>query len=458
MLKRKIEKDIADWYKYSKAALMIEGARQTGKTFIIRSFLENNKIDYVELNLLNNPAIAKAFLKSSSLDSLINRLELLSPKKFIPGKTLIFLDEIQECPDIVTQIKFLVDDGRFRYILSGSLLGREITNLLSAPVGYMRILDMYPLDFEEFLQIYSVPQSVLAELEGNFRSKTPVDGFYHDQLTEFFKFYMVIGGMPAAVQKYADTKSMSEVEQAHNEIIEIYRKDFSKYESEKSRLYLNAVYNRIPAELNAKNKRFCVSSPDITSYAHAKSPARMSRMENSFLYLTDAGVAIAVYNVDEPMIPLLSGKGSTLFKLFLSDVGLLATMYGRDTKSKILSASPDVNMGGIYENFVAQELRAHGYKDNYYYNSKILGELDFVIEYNGQILPLEVKSGKSYERHLALNNVMNVSNYDIQEAYVLSGQNVSQKGNITYLPIYMTMFIYKNFKPDVAPPGPFKLK
>ena len=432
MLKRKIEKDIMHWIDSSDKALLIYGVRQAGKTFIVRECLKAAGCDYIEFNLIRQPEIVGILDGATSVDDLILKLSLYSDKRIVPGKTFFFFDEIQKYKEIVTKIKFLVDDKRFRYILSGSLLGVEIVNLKSAPVGYLQTINMYPLDFEEFLQIFNVGQPVLDMLRKAFTSKTPVDEVIHGKIMEMFNLYLIIGGMPAAVEKYRTTGNIDDVMDEHRAIIEQYKLDFTQYEEENRKLIITHIYELIPAELNEKNKRFMI--------ADIRKGLRYGRVEDSFTWLWKAGVALGVFNTTEPTVPLMLNEKSSLFKMFLSDVGLLTTIYGKACKLKIVSKEKDVNKGAVYENVVAQELHAHGYS-LYYYNSKKKGELDFVVEHAGQVLPIEVKSGKDYEKHSALDNVMAAREYRIEEAYVFTNDNVKVDGKLTYFPIYMAMFL-----------------
>ena len=432
MLKRKIEKDIMHWIDSGDKALLIYGVRQAGKTFIIRECLRAAGCDYIEFNLIRQPEIVGILSGAASIDDLILKLSLYSDQKIIPGKTFFFFDEIQKYKEIVTKIKFLVEDQRFRYILSGSLLGVEIVNLKSAPVGFLQTLNMYPLDFEEFLQVFNVGQPVLRILRQAFFTKTPVDEMIHGKIMEMFNLYLIIGGMPAAVEKYRTTGNIDDVMDEHRAIIEQYKLDFTQYEEENRKLIITHIYELIPAELNEKNKRFMI--------ADIKKGLRYDRVEDSFTWLWKAGVALGVFNTTEPTVPLMLNEKSTLFKLFLSDVGLLTTIYGKACKLKIVSKEKDVNKGAVYENVVAQELHAHGYP-LYYYNSKKKGELDFVIEHAGRVLPIEVKSGKDYEKHSALDNVMAAHEYGIEEAYVFTNDNIKVNGKLTYFPIYMVMFL-----------------
>lgn len=432
MLKRKIEKDILRWLEDSEKALLIYGVRQAGKTFIIRECLKLANCDYIEFNLIRQPEIVDILDKAAGIDDLILKLSLYSNQKIIPEKTIFFFDEIQRYKEIVTRIKFLVEDKRFRYILSGSLLGVEIVNLKSAPVGYLQTLQMYPLDFEEFLQIFNVDEAVIEKLRSAFMARQPVDEVIHSKIMDMFQLYLIIGGMPAAVEKYRTTGNIDDVIDEHRAIIEQYKLDFTQYEKENRKLMITHIYELIPAEINEKNKRFMI--------ADIKKNLRYDRIADSFTWLWKAGVALAVFNATEPTIPLLLNKKSSLFKLFLSDVGLLTTIYGKACKLKIVSQEKDINKGAVYENGIAQELYAHGYP-LYYYNSKKKGELDFVVEHAGRVLPIEVKSGKDYEKHSALDNVMSVKEYAIEEAYVFTNDNVKVKGKLTYLPIYMVMFL-----------------
>ena len=432
MLHRKIEKPLIDWIRNGKKALLIDGARQVGKTYIIRNTLESEHCDYIEFNLLKTPELSSMLEKSETVDDMITNLSLFSEKPFIKGKTFLFFDEIQEFKELTTKIKFWVDEGSFRYIFSGSLLGVELKNLKSAPVGYLKTLTMYPMDFEEFLQIYNFTDELKKSLHRSFVNRTPVNETVHNRIMQIFNIYLDVGGMPSAVERFRETRSLENVISEHEDIIVQYKKDFTRYEKEEKKPYLTQIYDLIPAELNSSNKRF--------NFADIKKGLRYERSEDNFIWLASAGVALPVYNVSAPALPLLLNEKSSLFKLFLSDIGMLTTLYGRATKMQLLSDNQDINYGSLYENVVAQELKAHGFK-LYYYNSKKFGELDFVIEYKGKVLPIEVKSGKSYQRHSALSNVMEISNYSIEEAFVLSNYNVEVKGNLVYYPIYMLMFI-----------------
>ena len=432
MLYRKIQKNIDYWLKNSKKALLITGARQVGKTFIIKECLKKNNCDFVSFNLLEQKELIE-IINSSSLNAklFIERLSLITNHKLIKGKTIIFLDEIQECKEIVTFIKFLVEEGSFRYILSGSLLGVELNNLKSAPVGYLDTLKMFPLDLEEFYISLGISEEIMNKVKYSFDNNTEVDEFIHKKLIEAFNSYLIIGGMPEAVSNYIQNHDFTSVNNIHLNIIEQYKRDFSKYEQE-NKYKLLKTYELIPAELSKQNKRYNFTNLDPN--------LKFDRYENSFNWLIDSGVVIPVFNITQPKLPLLINKKSNLFKLFLSDVGLLTSFYGKSTQLTLLKEKKSLNAGAIYENFVAQELNSHGF-NCYYYNNKKQGELDFVIEYKDTSLPIEVKSGKDYIKHSAINNVLNEKSYQINKCIIFSNYNVKKVDKVNYYPIYMIIFI-----------------
>ena len=440
MLKRKIDSYLDEFYKRTDKALLVTGARQTGKSFSIRQFGKSHFEHFVEINFIEQPDAAEALKGAKNSQDIIVRLSLLTNIDLVPGKTLIFFDEVQECPEIVTAIKFLVDEGSYRYILSGSLLGIELKDLRSEPVGYMDVKDMYPLDLEEFLQAMGVSEQVMERLRTAYEQKQPVDDFVHKKIMELFRLYLIVGGMPAAVQKYLDTNNLKDVMMEQQAIIRLYKRDISKYDKD-HKLYIDEIFDLIPSELNAKNKRFILK--DLNE--NLKFP----RYENSFLWLKNAGVALPTYNVEEPVVPLKLSRSRNLFKLFQSDIGLLACQYAEGIQLRIINDEKSINFGSISENVVAQELNAHGF-NLYSFNFKKQGELDFVIEKNGHTLPIEVKSGKDYQRHNALNNVMGNADYEIPQALVFCNENVSIDNNVCYVPIYMVCFLKKETLGDIT--------
>ena len=431
MLYRKQKTAIMDWIKKGKEALLITGARQIGKTYLIRSCLEESGVNFIELNFIAQPELVPLFEQSTNAKDLLLRLSAVCEKPIRKGKTIFFFDELQEFKDIMTRIKFLVDEGSYRYILSGSLLGVELHNLRSAPVGYVKILDMYPLDFEEFVIALRVQSSTIDVLKESFTERTPVDDVIHKKMLDIFYLYLIVGGMPEAVVQYIETNNLQIVKDVQLNIISLYQLDFSKYETKYS-LYLKEIYQSMASELNQQNKRFTLNK--------IKKGMSYDRMKNNFLWLKDAGVALPVYNIEQPKHPLKLNVQRNLFKLFYSDVGLLTCQYPDQVKLKILNKDKEINNGALFENVVAQELSAH-HVELYYYNSKKYGELDFVVEMNGDIVPLEIKSGKDYKRHSAIKAVLNNSDFDIHQAFILYNGNVEVKGNKVYYPIYMLMFL-----------------
>ena len=377
MLNRKIYSYLRNFFKNEKKALLVEGARQVGKTYAIRKTGSECFKNVVEINFINQPKFREAFSVPSDAKNILLRLSALANTTLEPGNTLIFFDEVQECPEIVTAIKFLVDEGSYRYVMSGSLLGVELKDIRSVPVGYLTEKPMFPLDLEEF----------------------------------------------------AEAVGMSK--EAQLDIMHLYAKDIAKYDPE-NKLYIKNIFDLVPSELNAKNKRFILKA--------LNEKAKFERYANSFLWLADAGVALPTYNVEEPRLPLKLGEQRNLFKLFLSDVGLLASQYAVNIAFDLLNGVSEINYGAIYENLAAQELHAHGY-NLYYFNSKRQGELDFVVEDRGNVLPIEIKSGKDYKRHNALSNVMATPEYNIPQGVVFSNGNLEVVGRITYCPVYMLMFL-----------------
>lgn len=438
MLNRKIYNYLRQFFEKEKKSLLITGARQVGKTFAIRKIGKECFGQFVELNFIENPKLREIFENPRDVKSMLLRLSALTETKLIPGNTLVFFDEVQECPEIVTAIKFLVDDGSCRYVMSGSLLGVQLKDIRSVPVGYMTEKEMFPLDLEEFSRAVGMSDDVMNHLEDCFKNRKPVDAVVHKKMLELVQLYLLVGGMPEAVRKYIETNNMHDVRDTQNDIIHLYYKDIAKYDYG-NKLYIKDAFDLIPSELNSPNKRFVLKSLNEN--------AKFDRYKNTFLWLADAGVALPTYNVTEPRLPLKLEEQRNLFKLFMNDVGLLASQYASSFALNILTGDINVNYGAIFENLVAQELKAHGYV-LYYFNSKKQGELDFVIEHDDKVLPIEVKSGKDYKRHNALSNVMGNDEYAIGSAFVFSNGNIEQSGRVLYLPIYMLMYLKPSELPD----------
>ena len=434
VLYRTIKKQMEDFFSSEqKTALMITGARQVGKTYCIRQYAKENYEYVIEINFIEMKQAVHLFENARNSEELLLRISALTDVPMEKGKTLIFFDEVQECKEIVTAIKFLVDEGSYRYILSGSLLGAELKDIRSVPVGYMTIYEMFPLDFFEFCRANRVSEQVLGKITECFEKKVPIDLIIHEKMMDLFRLYLIVGGMPAVVQRYLDTNNLNEVLRVQQDIVQLYKKDIAKYDPDE-KLYLEDIFNLIPSELNSKNKRFILKKLNENF--------KFSRYEHSFIWLKEAGIALPAFCVHEPVIPLLLSKSTNLFKLFLADVGLLASMYADGLQIKILSKEKDINFGSVYENAVAQELKAHGF-DLYYFNSKKQGELDFVIECRGEVLPIEVKSGKDYARHRALDHVLRNESYGIKEAIVFCNENIQVKDRVFYCPVYLAGLLKK---------------
>ena len=429
---RKDSITIEEWIKNSNKALLVTGARQIGKTWLIRDEIEKSGYTKFEINFIDQPDMVHYLDAEMSADEFLVKLRMIMPENCKPHETIVFFDEIQKCPEIVTKIKFLVDEGSFKYIMSGSLLGMELKGIASAPVGYLSVLRMYPMDFEEFMIANNVSKATLDMLKDKFEIVQPVDEFIHQKLLGVFFVYLIVGGMPDAVKTYIATKDIREANKIQRDIVTQYKEDFSQYESKDKKLKLISIYDIIPAELNKQNKKFVFTMLD--------KELKFDRYENSFLWLKDAGVALPVYNVEAPVIPLLASKRSNVFRLFSSDIGLLTSAYPAATKIELINKNGKVNHGAHFENAVAQQLLCNGF-ELYFCKKKNIGELDFLIEMDGKVVPIEVKSGKAYKTHKALDHFMNVSDYHIEKAFVFSTGNVEKDGKVTYLPIYMCYLV-----------------
>lgn len=429
---RKDSITIKEWLENSNKALLVTGARQIGKTWLIRDEIDKSGLKRFEINFIDQPDMVNYLNAEMSAEDFLVKLKMIMPEEYKIHETVVFFDEIQKCPEIVTKIKFLVDEGSFRYAMSGSLLGVELKGISSAPVGYLSIIRMYPMDFEEFMVANGISKTTLDMLKDKFETCQPVDDFIHQKLLALFFVYLIVGGMPDAVKKFIETKDIREVDKIQRDIVELYKEDFSQYEHENKKLKLKSIYEIVPAELNKQNKKFVFTMLD--------KELKFDRYENSFLWLKDAGVVIPVYNAASPVIPLLASKSSNVFRLFSSDIGLLTSAYPAETKIELISQNGEVNNGAHFENAVAQQLLANGLEP-YFCKKKNVGELDFLIEMGGRVVPIEVKSGKNYKSHKALDNFMDVSEYHLERAYVFSTSNVEKEENIIYLPIYMSYLL-----------------
>lgn len=441
MLKRTVYDKLIRWKEsQNRMALCIIGARQTGKTTIIREFGKKNYKYFVEINFVTDKDAEKIFDDSLDADTIIENLTAFKMQKMEPGETLVFLDEIQECPNARSAIKFLVEDGRFDYIESGSLLGVRHREVRSYPVGFEEICYMYPMSFEEFIIANGVQESTLEMLDSCCRTESEVSQSVHDTMLKLFYTYIVVGGMPAAVQTYITTHDIGKVVNIQREILELYRLDISKYAEGNDKIKIRAIFDSIPSQLDDKNRRFFLSKVDKNG--------RQNRYENSFLWLSDAGVALPSYNVTEPQPPLQLNEKRNIFKLFMNDTGLLCAACMKNIQFDILQGNVAVNMGSILENLFAQAIKCNGFSLNYY-ESKKYGEIDFVVQ-NGMMIDLiEIKSGNDYTKHPALDNMMKTDNWSFGEKIVFCKGNIRKQGEILYLPWYMIMF----YRPDPVPEG-----
>lgn len=433
MLKRKAAEQLAEWkHENSNKALLVMGARQVGKTYLIEEFTRENYENVVKFDLVDQTDILDAMNNVSSSQELFMVISAYAGANLVPGKTVIFIDEIQECKDALTLVKYLVQRGDYDYILSGSLLGVELKDLRSAPVGYVRILEMYPLDFEEFCWANGVGEEAWSEVYRAFTEGQPVMDALHNRFLTLFHWYLLVGGMPQPVAEFIHSHDVAALQAKQTDILSLYHYDIAKYATRNKKLVIREIFDQMPSQLDSQTKRF--------NFSTLAPKGTYERYQDDFIWLVDAGVAIPIRNVSEPKKPLRLVEDRSFFKLFMNDVGLLSAACGMDVARSLVSNDFNVNYGSIYENAVAQELHAHG-MGGYFFRNRKLGEIDFVVQFNGAVLPLEVKSGKTYKRHSALNNVLKTPNYGIEKAVVLCEQNVHQEGKIMYCPVYMVAFI-----------------
>jgi len=429
MLKRKAERELLFWKEHKTTqGLLVTGARQVGKTFLIREFAKKHYTSFVEINLFTDKEAARFLDTARDEDDLFARISVLAKSELKPKETLIFIDEVQLAKEIVTAIKFLVQKRDYDFILSGSLLGVELNDIRSVPVGYLDTIEMFPLDFEEFTWANSLPQFAVEEARKSFLEKTIIKDFIHIELTKLFYEYLIVGGMPEAVSAFVQTNNLQQVRKIQDNILLQYAKDISQY-SKRDALIIKAIYDLVPSELNNQNKRFILKN--------LSENGRFSKYQNQFEWLIQAGVTIPTYIVTEPISPLKRSKSYRLFKLFMSDVGLLTASLAIDPMINILSRNKSINFGAIFENFVAEELNSHS-RELYYYNHKKRGEVDFIIETpQNETTLIEVKSGKDYKRHSALNNLLAVKEYHFKDILVFCDSNIIKENQITYLPNYL---------------------
>ena len=439
MLYRKISERLKEYFSSdSDRLLVIDGARQTGKSYIIREIGSAMFPNYIELNMEEDKVGQRIFADARTLDDFYLALGVVAGDKMKDRKsTLVFIDEIQAYDHLLTLVKFLMKDGRFTYIASGSQLGISLRNTSSVPAGSLDIEHLYPMDFEEFLYANGVGELVVKSMRDCFLERKPLSEALHGKMLDFFKKYLLVGGLPQAVDAYVRTKNIAEFRRIQGDVHAMYGIDASKYEVEHGkRLKIRRIFDMIPSSLENKKKRVVIR--DI----EGKKWKRSDDYVDEFEYLISSGIALDVKAISKPSYPLIENSGKNLMKLYLNDVGILSGIYYRNNVSAVMSDVKSIILGSVYETVVAQELRAHGY-ELYYYDNKKNGEVDYLIDDSDHLsnIPLEVKSGKDYTVHSALDKFMSIEEYNIRDAYVLSNEReVTVRNGITYIPIYYVMF------------------
>ena len=440
MLYRKIGSYIEEHLKSdSDKILLLEGARQIGKSYIIREVSKRVYDNFVELNFVEDEDGKKLFKDIHSTEDFYITLSMVAGDKLDKYEnTLVFLDEIQQYPQYLTMLKFFRQDKRYRFIASGSLLGLTLHSTTSIPIGSIIRKEMFQLDFEEFLIANSFGNDAITFIKNKFKNKESLPESQHNRLMDLFKRYLIVGGMPDAVNIYLETHNIVKVRELQNNIIKMYADDASKYESNNGKnLMIKRIYDMIPSQMENKKKRIVVK--DIRNRAGD----RFDKYYEEFEYLISSGITLDVHAISNPRFPLAESAHKNLLKLYLNDIGMLTSqLYDKNIKP-ILDDIKSINLGSVYESVVAQELKSHGNK-LFYYDNRNKGEVDFILDdYNNlSILPIEVKSGRDYSIHSALNNMISTNEYNVKHAFVLSNERVvKQKDNILYLPIYYVMFI-----------------
>ena len=439
MLFRKIEAYIREYLTSdSNKILIIDGARQIGKSYIINSVGEELfKDKYIKVNLLENPNVARMFEKVTTVEDFYFTLSTIAGDKMgDKNDTLIFLDEIQVCPNLITLLKFLKQDDKYRFIASGSLLGVTLSNTASIPIGYIEIKRMYQLDFEEFLLANGFSHEAIKVLEEKFTARQTLDEALHTRLMDLFKKYLIVGGLPDAVNEFVSSRNVSKIRKIHQDIIQLYGEDAGQYDRER-KLKIKRIYDMIPSTMQNTKKRIVVK--DIENITGK----RYSSYRDEFDYLISSGITHEVKAVSNPVFPLLQSEDKNLLKLYMNDVGLLSALLYRNNATAIMDDIRSINLGALYETVVACQLKALGHK-LFYYDNRKNGEVDFLIDDfdNLAVLPVEVKSGRDYTIHSALNHFLSNGSYPVKSAIVLSNEReIKTVNNIIYLPIYFTMFL-----------------
>lgn len=440
MLYRKITKRIEQYLtSNSDRMLMIDGARQIGKSYIIRHVGQKMFSNYIEINMEEDKLGERIFAEARTTKDFYMSLSVVAGDKMKErDNTLIFIDEIQAYDHLLTLVKFLMQENKFTYIASGSLLGITLKNTQSVPMGSLDIVHMYPMDFEEFLIANRVGELAIDTMRESFMKHEGLSDVMHRKMIDLFKKYLIVGGLPKAVKSFVENMNIVEIRSVHNEVHDLYEVDCLKYEEEYNRkLKIRRIYEMIPSTLENKKKRVVIKNIENKNWK------RTENYLEEFDYLISAGVALEVKAISKPSYPLVENSGKNLLKLYLNDVGLLTSLYYRNNIKAIMDDIRSINLGSVYETIVAQELNAHGYK-LFYYDNKKNGEVDFLIDDVDKLsnIPIEVKSGKDYSIHSALTRFLSMDEYNVERAYVLSNeQKVYTKDGITYIPIYYVMFL-----------------
>ena len=439
MMYRKIEKEIENHLLADNRRVMIvDGARQVGKSYIIRHVGQRLFPNYIELNMEADRLNKKVFAEAKTVEDFYLALSVVAGEKMKERKnTLVFIDEIQAYDHLLTLLKFLSEDNRFTYIASGSLLGVTLRQTSSVPIGSILIKHMYPMDFEEFLMANHVGKTAIDAMRQCFEKRQSLTAALHEKMMDLFRKYLLVGGMPDAVKQFVETQNIVEVRNIQKQIHQLYVVDASRYESAHRRLKIQRVFQMVPSNMENKKKRM------VAKDIEGKTGKRMADYSEEFDYLISAGVALEVKAISKPTYPLLQNATKNLLKLYINDVGILtALLYGNNILP-IMQDETSVNLGAVYESVVAQELRASGL-DLYYYDNKKHGEVDFLIDNVAglSITPIEVKSGKDYRVHSALTHFISTPEYRVTEGMFLSNHpTVTQEQGVTYMPIYFMMFL-----------------
>lgn len=438
MLKRKFTDYLEQFLKREQSKiLLVNGARQVGKSFLIRYVGKKMYKSFVEINLKEDKENDKVFADVHSTNDLYIRLGNYTDQPLGDiSDTLIFLDEIQSYPHLLTMLKFLKQEGRYRFIASGSQLGVALSETPSVPLGSVEIKQMYPLDFEEFLWAMCVSEEWIADVKRHFANNDTLSESSHNYMLKHFHYYLLTGGLPEVVNQFLADRNMIRVRARQQSIHELYKVDASQYDVEK-KLKIRRIYDLVPSSLENRKKRIVYQRIEDKKGKHYADYA------DEFEYLTNSGIALEVKAISNPHFPLKESESKNLIKLYLNDVGLLTQILYGNNVNAVLQDIRSLNLGTVYESVVAQELHAHGFP-MFYYDNKKNGEVDFLVDdYDGlAVLPIEIKSGKDYTIHSALDKFIETAEYNIHRAIVFSNERkVFTKNGITYMPIYYSMFL-----------------